>query len=66
MTVTTVAYVPSSDEDTISKTSIPLNGDNVSNHRNSSPVALNKNSSRALSALSENRPNGGSIFPNGN
>ena len=66
MTVTTVAYVPSSDEDTISKTSIPLNGDNMSNHRNSSPLALNKNSSKALSALSENRPNGGSIFPNGN
>ena len=65
MTVTTTAYVPSSDEDTISKSSIPPTGDNISNHRNSSPLVLNKNNSKALSAFSENRPNGGSVFPNG-
>ena len=64
-TVTTTAYVQSSDEDTISNTCIPPTGDNMSNHRNSSPLVLNKHSSKTILSSSEMRPNGGSMFPNG-
>ena len=65
MTITT-ACVQSSDEDDISNTCVPQNGDNLNIHRHVSPLSTSKQCLRRLSATTNMKqlisPNGDQIL----